>query len=86
MFGKLTDRIKELMAEGDGYDAMSTAPSTRGLYKRMWTIFEQWCETHDVECLPAAPEVIAVYITDLAETVEALFHRGAFGGDPLHSY
>lgn len=66
MFGKLSGRIQELLEEGQAYDKWATAPSTRDLYRRMWDSFTRWCQEHEVEHLPAAPEVVAVYITDLA--------------------
>lgn len=66
MFGALAYRIHELMNEGERYDRSSTAETTRSIYSRMWRAFERWCTAHEVASLPAAPEVVAVYITDLA--------------------
>lgn len=71
MFGTLTDRIKDLLEEGQHYDRWSMAPSTRDLYRRMWFRFERWCREHQVLACPAEPEIVAVYITDLARHLRA---------------
>jgi len=42
------------------------APSTRRAYKTDWVHFESWCRRHSLDSLPAVPETVALYLTDLA--------------------
>jgi integrase len=44
----------------------SKAPATLRAYRSDWATFTSWCEMHGVDALPAAPETLARYVTDLA--------------------
>jgi site-specific recombinase XerD len=44
----------------------SKAPATIRAYRTDWADFTGWCATRGVEALPAAPETVARYLTDLA--------------------
>jgi site-specific recombinase XerD len=55
-----------LAGETRAFLAAAKAPSTRRAYRADWDHFEAWCRSHDVISLPAAPETVALYITDLA--------------------
>lgn len=46
----------------------SVAPATRKAYRSDWRCFTGWCARHGLCPLPAAPETVALYIADLAET------------------
>jgi len=50
------------------YARAAKAPATRRGYASDWKTFQQWCERAGVSCLPAAPETVALYIADLAES------------------
>lgn len=65
--GQLADvqRIGALLAD---YLAASVAPATVKAYRSDWAHFSAWCAAHEVAPLPAAPEVVALYLADLAET------------------
>lgn len=55
----LAQQAQQFMAQG-------TAPNTQSGYARDWAQFSKWCEEHDVPALPARPEVVACYLTDMA--------------------
>lgn len=44
----------------------SKAPNTVRAYRADWIHFSQWCAERNLEVLPAAPEVVVLYLTDLA--------------------
>jgi site-specific recombinase XerD len=44
----------------------SKAPATLRAYRSDWRAFTAWCAERSVEALPAAPETVARYLTDLA--------------------
>ncbi|HEV2121359.1 MAG TPA: site-specific integrase, partial [Chloroflexota bacterium] len=53
--GRARDYIKESRAE-----------NTRRAYRSDWNDFAAWCKSHGMTALPAAPETVALYLTDLA--------------------
>jgi site-specific recombinase XerD len=55
----LTARTREFLAA-------AKAASTRRAYRSDWSHFESWCRGHGVTAMPAAPETVALYLTDLA--------------------
>src|SRR5437763_3239687 len=42
------------------------AESTLRAYRTDWEHFQAWCRRHALSSLPAKPETVALYITDLA--------------------
>lgn len=46
--------------------AASIAPSTTKVYVHDWTTFVGWCDAHGAKALPATPQTVARYLTDLA--------------------
>jgi hypothetical protein len=65
----LADQLQEILAPqiDAKLDKWETKPTTRSKYKRDFQRFKLWCETIGVPCLPAAPEVVALYFVELAE-------------------
>jgi integrase len=49
------------------YARASHARRTQAAYARAWTDFEAWCEKHRLPPLPAPPEAVAVWMSDLAD-------------------
>lgn len=47
------------------------AAHTLESYESNWKNFSRWCEAHNVESLPASPETIANYISDIADFLKA---------------
>src|SRR4051794_34856808 len=58
---EIADRASEFVHQ-------SKAASTVRAYRCDWTHFETWCKAHGQSSLPAAPETVALYVTDLAST------------------
>lgn len=48
----------------------SKAASTRRAYDSDWRHFCAWCERHNLASLPARPETVVLYITDLARPTD----------------
>jgi integrase len=46
--------------------AASVAPATSKVYARNWKRFEEWAAAHGLVSLPATPQTVARYLTDLA--------------------
>ena len=63
--------LDELVDEARGYLAAAEAVSTRRNYATDWRAFVAWCAAHGVTPLPAAPEVVALYLTDYARSHKA---------------
>ncbi|MEJ8281639.1 site-specific integrase [Pseudonocardia spirodelae] len=55
-----------LTAEEAAYVAAARAPNTRRGYASDWREFSSWCARHGHTPLPAAPEALSGYITELA--------------------
>ncbi|MDQ4078353.1 MAG: tyrosine-type recombinase/integrase [Chloroflexota bacterium] len=58
-FQELTDKARE-------YAGQAKAPNTKRAYSRDWEDFVSWCGERDLVPLPASPDVVALYLTDLA--------------------
>jgi integrase len=46
--------------------AAAKAENSRRAYRSDWRLFESWCRSHGLACLPAVPETVALYLTALA--------------------
>src|ERR1043166_9498137 len=57
-----------LAAQARSYAEESKAESTRRCYHNDWQRFTTWCAARDLSVLPAAPETIALYLTEAAST------------------
>lgn len=53
------------------YARAGRATNTRRIYASRWRGFVAWCTARGVASLPAAPEIVALYITELADTGRA---------------
>ena len=84
------DRIQEALDN-------SVAPNTRRAYNQAWRRFAVWAENRQLPVLPAAPEVVAAFLTELAElgmavstlrlqkSALAAVHRAAGERDPTET-
>jgi hypothetical protein len=63
------------------YAAHSKATNTWKAYQADLRDFTAWCETYSVAALPAAPDTVAVYLTDLASLT--LYNLGGKEIKPL---
>src|SRR4051794_18375024 len=58
--------LAAIVAEADAYHAQARSTATLRAYRADWWAFEAWCGTHELAALPAAPETVALYITEMA--------------------
>jgi site-specific recombinase XerD len=56
-----------LVESANAYASASRAESTRRAYRADWKRFEAWCSSNRLASLPATPEVVALYLTHLAD-------------------
>lgn len=61
-------QIRDTIQTATGYIRAAKAENTRGAYKKDWAQFERWCEVRGLQSLPAAPETVALYLSDRADT------------------
>ncbi len=54
------------LAQARFYLDAARAASTRKAYESDWTRFAAWCRTRDAKTLPAAPALVALYLSALA--------------------
>jgi site-specific recombinase XerD len=50
------------------YVAASRSENTRRAYRADWEHFTSWCHSRGTSSLPADPTVVALYVTDMADT------------------
>jgi integrase len=72
LIGSNTDEtgLPPLVRKAARYIAMSKAENTLRAYRSDWAHFVTWCEQHVFVSMPAAPATVAMYISDLAETMK----------------
>jgi site-specific recombinase XerD len=58
--------LRTLADTARGYAASAKAPATVRAYRSDWRAFTGWCAAHRLDSLPAAPETVALYLTDRA--------------------
>ena len=58
--------IADLAAQARHYTNEAKAANTRRAYAADWRDFTAWCATRRLAALPAAPETVALYLTELA--------------------
>jgi site-specific recombinase XerD len=58
--------LESLTEAARGYLRDSRARATQRAYRSDWACFTRWCETRGVASLPASPETVALYLSDLA--------------------
>ena len=58
--------LDRLVATARDYASQAASENTLKAYKRDWAHFSRWCRMRGTDPLPPAPELIGLYITDLA--------------------
>lgn len=61
--------IESLLSQTARFLSAAKASSTRRAYASDFRHFADFCATHSLPCLPSTPQVVAVYISDLAQQV-----------------
>lgn len=67
-----TGELESLLARTAEVYSRAIAESTRADYLRRWYAFQQWCSDHHLASLPAAPETVMLYLSDVSRTAEGL--------------
>ena len=52
----------------DKFAKQAKAKNTIKAYRSDWCHFDSWCRTHGQSSLPATPEILALYVSDLSAT------------------
>jgi integrase len=60
-----------LVGQAEEYLRLARAKNTQRAYGSDWQHFENWCQERTVESLPALPQTVALYLTDLSATHKA---------------
>lgn len=60
--------LAEIADRASRFVNQSKAKNTVRAYRADWTHFESWCQSHGQGALPAIPETVALYVTDLSST------------------
>ncbi|MCU4186609.1 tyrosine-type recombinase/integrase [Acidiferrimicrobium sp. IK] len=69
--GSAVMTFEELVAGARRLAAASKAPATIRAYRADWRDFTGWCDRHGLQALPADPDTVALYLTDLAAWAKA---------------
>jgi integrase len=59
-------RLEDLAGRARAFIAAAKAENSRRAYRSDWRHFESWCRSHHLVSLPATPDTVALYLTDLA--------------------
>jgi hypothetical protein len=70
-------RLDLVAEDARDFAAHAKAANTLKAYRMDWAHFSQWCALHCLESLPAEPQTVALYLSDLASTykVSTLYRR-----------
>ena len=60
--------MPKLRAEREALRVLSRAPNTRSALAHSWKTFTEWCDAAGREALPASPETVELFLTDLGRT------------------
>jgi site-specific recombinase XerD len=63
--------LATLSQQAREFAASAKADNTLRAYQADWKDFREWCETHHLAPLPAAPETVALYLTGRAAKLKA---------------
>jgi hypothetical protein len=66
--GQAVDRLTATAEKAKQYAERARSTNTRRAYKADWDHFAAFCDSHGLTALPAAPETLGLYLTELAET------------------
>lgn len=62
--------LASLGQQAQEFAAAAKAGNTVRAYQADWNDFRQWCAGHQLASLPAAPETVALYLTDRSATLK----------------
>lgn len=61
----------ELVDKAKEYARASKASSTVRTYQSVWLAFTTWCSSKGMTSVPASPDTVVLYVTDMAESRKA---------------
>jgi site-specific recombinase XerD len=64
-----SDEIDMLRRNALEHESKRMSANTRRAYSSDWNAFAAWCERHGFDSLPAQPETVRLYVTDLSMQV-----------------
>ncbi|OYD09596.1 site-specific integrase [Paludifilum halophilum] len=64
---KLSTEFREVLEKAKDYTRQAKASNTTKSYRADWNDFDAWCRERGVSSLPADPQTVALYLTDLAD-------------------
>lgn len=67
IYNSVFDTPTTVTHQAQDYIYSCRSESTRIAYQRDWNHFCEWCSARQLEALPATPNMIAEYLTDMAE-------------------
>jgi site-specific recombinase XerD len=68
--------IEETVEQAKEYAKASQAENTQRAYKSDLTDFTRYCDAHGFDPLPASPQTVALYLTDLSSTKSVRSNSG----------
>ncbi len=60
--------LEKLILKAKNLISRAKSPATLKAYRNDWCDFESWCRAHGLPSLPSTPEVVVLYVSDLAST------------------
>ncbi|QKG84402.1 site-specific integrase [Kroppenstedtia pulmonis] len=64
---ELSTEFQEILKKAKDYTLQSKAENTTKSYRADWNDFEDWCRKRRVSTLPADPQTVSLYLSDLAD-------------------
>ncbi|BCU81860.1 integrase [Polycladomyces abyssicola] len=65
--GELSTELREVLEKARDYTQQSKAANTKKSYRADWNDFTTWCGERGLSPLPADPQTVALYLSDLAD-------------------
>jgi site-specific recombinase XerD len=62
--------LADIAERANEFAQHSKAANTIRAYQGDWSHFERWCKDHGQSALPATPETVALYVTDLSSSLK----------------
>jgi site-specific recombinase XerD len=59
--------LRSLEKRADFFAAASLSAATKKAYETDWRRFLAWCMSHELETIPATPETVCLYLSDMAD-------------------
>ncbi|SMO58312.1 site-specific integrase [Melghirimyces algeriensis] len=64
----ISTELQEVLEKAKDYTQHAKAANTTKSYRADWQDFTSWCQARSLSVLPADPQTVALYLTDLADS------------------